>query len=130
MVKKILFIIFIFCEIGYLIATKKSYLYIDEMIVIVSLTLMLTLVVKKYKLITAFILYFFFALFDLITDYYILALTSKEVDGVRPPLSEVIPESFDDYSLLNIFIPLAIGFIAITISKIERVSGDGSLSRN
>lgn len=118
MVKKILFIIFIFFEIGYLIATQRSYIDIKEMIVITSLTLMLTLVVKKYKLITSYILYLVFAFFDLIVDHLILS-TSKEIDGVLPPLSEVIHETFDDYSLLIIFIPFAIGLIAIVISKIE-----------
>lgn len=101
----------------YLISTKSLYLELDEWFVIVLITLLLSRFFK-YKILTSYVFYFTLFLFDIMSDFLFIHLSNPIRDGRIPPLwREVIPESFDDYSLLNFTIPLAVGLISMFISK-------------
>jgi len=101
----------------YLIFTKSLYLELDEWIIIVLISLLLSRFFK-YKILVSYAFYFTLFLFDIISDFLVINLTKPIADGGIPPLfSEVIPESFDDYSFLNFTIPLAVGLISMFIGK-------------
>ena len=53
---------------------------------------------------------------DTVWDYNVLAFLRRgPIDGAIPPLTEVISEAFDDFGLMNFFLPSLVTFILLTV---------------
>ncbi len=101
----------------YLILSKSLYLELDEWFIIVLISLLLSRFFKN-KILISYVFYFTLFMFDILSDFLFIHLSNPIRDGRIPPFwKEVVPESFDDYSLLNFTIPLAIGLISMFICK-------------
>ncbi|WP_432664357.1 hypothetical protein R9X47_27995 [Wukongibacter baidiensis] len=115
-----------------LIITDRMYIDLFEWFFILFSCLTLTSILgrriakNKNKIswglltIVAFCLYIGLTLFDIVGDYVISKLTLVgPQDGIAPPLSYVIKETYDDFMLLNLIAPILIGLVAASISEIK-----------
>ncbi|PKM76949.1 MAG: hypothetical protein CVU90_10265 [Firmicutes bacterium HGW-Firmicutes-15] len=110
---KYIIVLFIIALI-YLFYTKSLYLELNELVLIIIFSFAICIFFTR-KILAAYISYYILALFDILIDFTSYG-TKENVDGRIPPLfSEIIPESFDDYTIVNIIGPFLLGLLGRTI---------------
>lgn len=131
--RKLTTLITILGSLAFILFTRDMYVTLYEWLgILLACTVLGHMIVrgvaKSYNIIILAIvsigfssaLYFTLTFLDVIGDYWVGELfRGGPVDGAIPPLSEVIPEAFDDYGYLNLSVPVVLGLVSLLIAKIS-----------
>ncbi|MCW2276804.1 hypothetical protein EDD73_102131 [Heliophilum fasciatum] len=116
---------FFFVLISLLIFSPSLYIEYEEWLIVVVLTILHPPTKKNNnnllsQLITTYVFYIVFVIFDVFFDYYIgtyFVLLGSPQDGVIPSFWKVFFDSIEEYNLHNILVPFFIFYFRKSFNR-------------